>query len=81
MLCKARFFIPKIPVHLVIRGNSRKTIFAQQEDYQSYRKWLLENKEEQTSEIYADERLQVIRSADIESAGDEKPSLFQIVKR
>jgi len=25
---KARFFIPKIPVHMVIRGNSRKTIFG-----------------------------------------------------
>lgn len=53
MLYQARFFIPKIPVHLVIRGNNRKTIFAEQEDYQSYRKWLLENKEEQKSEIYS----------------------------
>ncbi|MDM8558270.1 transposase [Candidatus Parabeggiatoa sp. HSG14] len=50
---KARFFIPKIPVHLVIRGNSRKTIFAEQEDYQFYRKWLLESKEEFDCEIYS----------------------------
>jgi putative transposase len=53
MLRKARFFIPKIPVHLVIRGNSRKTLFAEQEDYQSYRKWLLENQEELDCEIYS----------------------------
>jgi len=37
---KARFFIPEIPVHMVIRGNSRKTIFAETEDYQSYLQWL-----------------------------------------
>ncbi|EDN71818.1 hypothetical protein BGS_0270 [Beggiatoa sp. SS] len=49
---KARFFISKIPVHLVIRGNSRKTLFAE-EDYQFYRKWLLERSGEQKSEIYS----------------------------
>jgi putative transposase len=50
---KARFFIPKIPVHLVIRGNSRKTIFVEQEDYQSYLQWLLESKEELDCQIYS----------------------------
>jgi len=50
---KAIFFIPKITVHLVIRGNSRKTIFAEEEDYQFYLQWLLENKEELYCEIYS----------------------------
>jgi putative transposase len=50
---KARFFIPKIPVHMVIRGNSRKTIFAEEEDYQFYLQWLLERSGEQKSEIYS----------------------------
>ncbi|HAI68462.1 MAG TPA: transposase [Gammaproteobacteria bacterium] len=45
---KARFFIPK-----VIRGNSRKTIFAEEEDYQSYLQCLLESKEELDCEIYS----------------------------
>jgi len=38
---------------MVIRGNSRKTIFAEEEDYQSYLQWLSESKEEQKSEIYS----------------------------
>jgi putative transposase len=50
---KARFFLPKIPVHLVIRGNSRKTIFAEQEDYQSYLQWLLERSVELDCKIYS----------------------------
>jgi putative transposase len=50
---KARVFISKILVHLVIRGNSRKTIFAEEEDYQFYKKWLLESSGEQKSEIYS----------------------------
>jgi len=37
---------------MVIRGLSRKTIFAE-EDYQFYRKWLLESKEELDGEIYS----------------------------
>jgi putative transposase len=48
---KARFFISKIPVHMVIRGNSRKTIFAEQEDYQFYLQWLLERSGELDCEI------------------------------
>jgi putative transposase len=49
---KTRFFISKIPVHMV-RGNSRKTIFAEEKDYQSYLQWLLESKEELDCEIYS----------------------------
>jgi hypothetical protein len=49
---KSNFFISKIPVHLVIRGNSRKTIFAE-EEYQFYRKWLLERSGELDCEIYS----------------------------
>jgi hypothetical protein len=48
---KARFFISKIPVQMVIRGNSRKTIFAEEEDYQFFLQWLLERSGEQKSEI------------------------------
>jgi hypothetical protein len=38
---------------MVIRGNSRKTIFAEEEDYQSYLQWLLERSGELDCEIYS----------------------------
>jgi putative transposase len=50
---KARFFIPKIPVPMVIRGNSRKTIFAEEEDYPFYLQGLLERSGELDCEIYS----------------------------
>ena len=50
---KARFFISEVPIHMVIRGNSRKTIFAEKEDYQSYLQWLLESSSELNCKIYA----------------------------
>jgi hypothetical protein len=50
---QARFFLSKIPVHMVIRGHSRKTSFAEDEDNQFCIQWLLERKEEQKSEIYS----------------------------
>ncbi len=53
MPCKARFFIPKTPIHMVIRGNSRKTIFSEEEDYQFYLQWLLERAGELDCEIYS----------------------------
>jgi putative transposase len=49
---KARFFISEVPIHMVIRGNSRKTIFAEKEDYQSYLQWLLERLIELNCKIY-----------------------------
>ena len=33
---KPRFFLPEVPVHLVIRGHSRQAIFADEEDYRAY---------------------------------------------
>ena len=33
---KPRFFLPNVPVHMVVRGNSRKPIFAEEEDYRVY---------------------------------------------
>jgi len=50
---KARYFIPKTPVHMVSRGNSRKTIFAEKEDYQYYLQLLLEISSELDCQIYS----------------------------
>jgi hypothetical protein len=30
---KPRFFLPDVPVHMEIRGNSRQVIFAEADDY------------------------------------------------
>ena len=37
---KTRFYIPKIPVHVVQRGNNRQEVFFQDEDYAIYLDWL-----------------------------------------
>lgn len=39
---KPRFFLPDVPVHMIIRGNSRKAIFAEADDYLAYLAWLRE---------------------------------------
>jgi REP element-mobilizing transposase RayT len=30
---KPRFFLPNVPVHMMIRGNNRQAVFADNEDY------------------------------------------------
>ncbi len=39
---KPRFFLPDVPVHMIIRGNSRKVVFAEADDYHAYLGWLRE---------------------------------------
>ena len=42
---KPRFFLPNVPVHMMIRGNNRQPVFAEAEDYFAYRTWLREASE------------------------------------
>ena len=33
---KPRFFLPEIPIHIVVRGNNKQIIFAEEDDFQAY---------------------------------------------
>ncbi len=50
---KPRFFLPDVPVHIIVRGNSRKAIFAEEVDYQVYLDWLKEGSEVLDCKIHA----------------------------
>ena len=50
---KPRFFLPNVPVHMMIRGNSRQVVFAEDEDYFAYRSWLREASELYDCNIHA----------------------------
>ncbi len=44
---KPRFFLPNIPVHVVIRGNNRQTVFTEDSDRKAYLDWLKEATEKE----------------------------------
>ncbi len=48
-----RFFLPNVPVHIVIRGNGRKVTFAEADDYHAYLGWLREGTEKHDCQIHA----------------------------
>ena len=50
---KPRFFLPNVPVHMMIRGNNRQAVFAENEDYFAYRSWLREASELHDCNIHA----------------------------
>ncbi len=50
---KPRFFLPNVPVHMIVRGNSRQAVFAEDEDYFAYRSWLKEASELYNCQIHA----------------------------
>jgi putative transposase len=50
---KPRFFLPNVPVHMIIRGNNRQSVFAETEDYLSYRHWMKEAANSCNCQIYA----------------------------
>ena len=50
---KPRFFLPNIPVHVVIRGNSRSVVFAEDADRKAYLGWLKEASEKYVVNIHA----------------------------
>lgn len=50
---KPRFFLPNVPVHMMIRGNNRQPVFAEDEDYFAYRSWLREASEQHDCNIHA----------------------------
>lgn len=50
---KPRFFIPKIPVHIVQRGYSREPVFFDTPDYQIYLHWLQQSAERFDCAIHA----------------------------
>jgi len=39
---KPRFFLPDVPVHMIVRGNNRQVIFADDQDRLMYLRWLKE---------------------------------------
>ena len=39
---KPRLFLPDAPVHLIVRGNSRKAVFIEENDCRAYLQWLSE---------------------------------------
>ncbi|MEJ1471790.1 MAG: transposase [Candidatus Sedimenticola sp. (ex Thyasira tokunagai)] len=50
---KPRFFLPNVPVHIIIRGNSRKAIFAEAGDYLAYLALLKEGASTHECQIHA----------------------------
>ena len=50
---KPRFFLPNVPVHIIVRGNSRKVVFAEAEDYGVYLECLKEAAETYECQIHA----------------------------
>lgn len=50
---KPRFFLPDVPVHIVIRGNNKQVVFAEDEDYLTYLEWLGEGLESSESRLHA----------------------------
>jgi hypothetical protein len=53
MPSKPRFFLPDMPVHIVIRGNNRQVVFVEEEDYLLYLEWLGEGLEHSGSRLHA----------------------------
>jgi len=50
---KPRYFLPNIPVHVVIRGNARRVVFAEDADRKAYLGWLKEAAEKYKVDIHA----------------------------
>ncbi len=50
---KPRFFLPNVPVHMIIRGNNRQPVFVEDEDYLAYRHWMKEGGNICNCQIYA----------------------------
>lgn len=38
--------MPNVPVHMIVRGNSRPAVFAENDDYFTFRNWLKEASEQ-----------------------------------
>ena len=50
---KPRYFLPNIPVHVVIRGNSKRVVFVEDVDRKAYLGWLKEAAEKYKADIHA----------------------------
>lgn len=50
---KPRFFLPDVPIHMIIRGNSRQVVFAEADDFFAYKSWLREAAEQLQCRIHA----------------------------
>ena len=40
---KPRFYLPRVPVHVVQRGHSRDPVFFEDKDYATYAYWIKES--------------------------------------
>lgn len=50
---KPRFFLPNIPVHILLRGNGRRVVFAEDSDRKAYLGWMKEASEKYKVDIHA----------------------------
>ncbi len=50
---KPRFFLPNVPVHMMIRGNNQQAVFADADDFFAYKSWLREASESLDCHIHA----------------------------
>lgn len=50
---KPRFFLPNVPVHAIVRGNSRNVIFAEDSDRKNYLEFAKEASEQHKVNIHA----------------------------
>ena len=50
---KPRFFLPNVPVHMMIRGNNRQVVFTDSDDFFIYKSWLREASESLECRVHA----------------------------
>ncbi|HFC93265.1 MAG TPA: transposase, partial [Leucothrix mucor] len=50
---KPRFFLPNVPVHMIIRGNNRQSVFIETDDYLAYQRWMKEGSDVCNCQIHA----------------------------
>lgn len=50
---KPRYFLPNIPVHVIVRGNARKVVFVDDADREAYLGWLKEGAAKEKVNVHA----------------------------
>lgn len=50
---KPRFFLPDVPIHLILRGNNKQVVFAEADDFFAYKSWLREYAEKLNCRVHA----------------------------
>lgn len=50
---KPRFYLPRVPAHLVQRGNDRQPVFFDEQDYRHYLRWLEDGARRHGCQVHA----------------------------